>query len=57
MSPAVWRSSNSVIGDRLFNAYIRAPWLERLKRNSAELVRMADVGIAKAIRNGTQAST
>ena len=35
-----------VIGDRLFNAYIRAPWLERLKRNSAELVRMADVGIA-----------
>jgi len=34
------------IGDRLFNAYIRAPWLERMKRNSAELVRMADVGIA-----------
>lgn len=35
-----------VIGNRLFDAYIRAPWLERLKRNSAELVRMADVGIA-----------
>ncbi|MCS3441756.1 ABC transporter ATP-binding protein [Microbacterium phyllosphaerae] len=34
------------IGDRLFSAYIRAPWLERMKRNSAELVRMADVGIA-----------
>lgn len=34
------------IGDRLFTAYIRAPWLERMKRNSAELVRMADVGIA-----------
>ena len=34
------------IGDRLFAAYIRAPWLERMKRNSAELVRMADVGIA-----------
>lgn len=34
------------IGDRLFDAYIRAPWTERLKRNSAELVRMADVGIA-----------
>lgn len=34
------------IGDQLFRAYIRAPWLERLKRNSAELVRMADVGIA-----------
>tara|TARA_R100000365_G_scaffold1617_1_gene5473 strand:+ start:12032 stop:13813 length:1782 start_codon:yes stop_codon:yes gene_type:complete len=35
-----------LIGDRLFSAYIRAPWLERIKRNSAELVRMADVGIA-----------
>lgn len=35
-----------IIGDRLFSAYIRAPWLERLKRNSAELVRMADIGIA-----------
>ena len=34
------------IGDRLFAAYIRAPWLERMKRNSAELVRMADIGIA-----------
>ncbi|WP_114588547.1 ABC transporter ATP-binding protein [Microbacterium arborescens] len=34
------------IGNRLFEAYIRAPWLERLKRNSSELVRMADVGIA-----------
>lgn len=34
------------IGDRLFDAYIRAPWTERLKRNTAELVRMADVGIA-----------
>lgn len=35
-----------VIGDRLFGAYIRAPWTERLKRNTAELVRLADVGIA-----------
>jgi ATP-binding cassette, subfamily B, bacterial PglK len=35
-----------IIGDRLFGAYIRAPWTERLKRNSAELVRLADVGIA-----------
>lgn len=34
------------IGNQLFNAYIRAPWLDRLRRNSAELVRMADVGIA-----------
>lgn len=34
------------IGDRLFDAYIRAPWIERLKRNTSQLVRMADVGIA-----------
>lgn len=33
------------IGDRLFAAYIQAPWTERLKRNTAELVRLADVGI------------
>ena len=35
-----------VIGDRLFGAYLRAPWTERLRRNTAELVRLADVGIA-----------
>lgn len=34
------------IGDRLFDAYIKAPWTERLKRNTSQLVRMADVGIA-----------
>lgn len=37
------------IGDRLFNAYIRAPWTERLKRNTAQLVRLADVGIAAVV--------
>ncbi|UNX55732.1 ABC transporter ATP-binding protein/permease [Georgenia sp. TF02-10] len=37
------------IGDRLFAAYIGAPWTERLARNSAELVRLADVGIANTI--------
>ena len=36
------------IGDRLFEAYIRAPWTERLQRNTAQLVRLADVGIASA---------
>ncbi|MFC4556069.1 ABC transporter ATP-binding protein [Georgenia faecalis] len=35
-----------VVGDRLFQAYIAAPWTERLRRNSNELVRMADIGIA-----------
>lgn len=34
------------VGDRLFDAYIRAPWTERLKRNTSQLVRLADVGIA-----------
>jgi ABC-type multidrug transport system fused ATPase/permease subunit len=37
------------IGDRLFGAYIRAPWTERLQRNTSQLVRMADVGIAAVI--------
>ncbi|MCI5825566.1 MAG: ABC transporter ATP-binding protein/permease [Arcanobacterium sp.] len=34
------------IGRRLFTAYLEAPWLDRLKRSTSELVRMADVGIA-----------
>ncbi|MHC2999657.1 ABC transporter ATP-binding protein [Microbacterium sp. HJ5] len=37
------------IGDSLFNVYIRAPWTERLRRNTAQLVRMADVGIAAVV--------
>lgn len=37
------------IGDRLFAAYVGAPWTERLGRNTAELVRLADVGIANTI--------
>lgn len=37
------------IGDRLFGAYIRAPWTERLQRSTSQLVRMADVGIAAVI--------
>ncbi|TFB53936.1 ABC transporter ATP-binding protein [Cryobacterium tagatosivorans] len=36
------------IGDQLFDAYIKAPWTERLKRNTSQLVRLADVGIANA---------
>jgi len=34
------------IGRRLFDSYIRAPWTERLQRNTTHLVRLADVGIA-----------
>lgn len=37
------------IGDRLFGAYIRAPWTERLQRSTSQLVRMADVGIAAVV--------
>lgn len=37
------------IGDRLLNAYMAAPWVERLKRNSADVVRLADWGIANTI--------
>ncbi|MBG6239546.1 ABC-type multidrug transport system fused ATPase/permease subunit [Mycetocola sp. CAN_C7] len=37
------------IGDRLFGAYIQAPWTERLQRNTSQLVRMADVGIAAVV--------
>lgn len=34
------------IGDRLLAAYMRAPWVDRLKRNSAELVRSVDSGVS-----------
>jgi len=38
------------IGARLFDSYIRSPWVERLKRNSAMIVRLADgsVGVMVA---------
>lgn len=37
------------IGDRLLAAYMRAPWVDRLKRNSAELVRSVDSGVASTV--------
>ena len=37
------------IGDRLFDAYIKAPWTERLRRNTSQLIRLADVGIANVV--------
>ncbi|MBN8205695.1 ABC transporter ATP-binding protein [Microbacterium esteraromaticum] len=37
------------IGERLFSAYIRAPWTERLGRNTAQIVQMADTGIANVV--------
>jgi len=37
------------IGTVLFQSYIRAPWTERMKRSTTELVRMIDVGIANTV--------
>ncbi|WP_040165459.1 ABC transporter ATP-binding protein [Microbacterium gorillae] len=34
------------IGRFLFDSYIKAPWTHRLARNTAQIVRIADVGIA-----------
>jgi ABC-type multidrug transport system fused ATPase/permease subunit len=36
------------IGRRLFDSYIKAPWTHRLARNTSQIVRIADVGIANA---------
>lgn len=38
-----------VLGIRLFEAYIGAPWVVRLGRTSSRLVRMADVGVAAVV--------
>ncbi|WP_028279466.1 ABC transporter ATP-binding protein/permease [Arthrobacter sp. H5] len=37
------------IGDRLLSAYMRAPWVDRLKRNSSELVRSVDSGVSLTV--------
>lgn len=37
------------LGSRLFDTYVAAPWVERLKRNSADLVRIADGSVAVAV--------
>lgn len=38
-------SHEVAIGDRLFASYLAAPWEDRLKKNSGELIRMVDVGV------------
>lgn len=38
-----------VLGLRLFDSYIGAPWVDRLARSSSTLVRMADVGVAALV--------
>ncbi|MEV8250819.1 ABC transporter ATP-binding protein [Microbacterium sp. NPDC076768] len=37
------------IGERLLRAYFRAPWVERLKKNSTEVVRMTDGSVGVTI--------
>jgi ABC-type bacteriocin/lantibiotic exporter with double-glycine peptidase domain len=37
------------IGARLFGTYIASPWTERLKRNSADLVRVSETSVAQMI--------
>lgn len=37
------------VGAHLFNAYIRAPWLERMKRSSQQLASLSDIGIANLV--------
>lgn len=37
------------VGVRLFRAYIGAPWLTRLRRNSADMLRFSDSGVDAAV--------
>jgi ABC-type bacteriocin/lantibiotic exporter with double-glycine peptidase domain len=37
------------IGRRLFESYVHAPWTERLKRNSTELVRLTDSSVGVTV--------
>ncbi|MBA4246766.1 MAG: ABC transporter ATP-binding protein [Microbacterium sp.] len=38
-----------LIGNQLLDAYLKAPWVDRLSRNSSDLIRIADIGIANTI--------
>lgn len=37
------------LGARVFDGYIRAPWVERLRRNSSDLVRISDSSVSTTI--------
>lgn len=39
------------IGDRLFRAYITAPWKDRLRKNSADIMRFADTGVDATVNS------
>ncbi|GAA2175170.1 ABC transporter ATP-binding protein [Arthrobacter parietis] len=45
MATARFAQHEVSIGDRLFASYLASPWVNRLKKNSSELVRMVDVGV------------
>lgn len=38
-----------IIGNQLLDSYLRSSWSARLRRNSSDLVRIADIGIANTI--------
>lgn len=42
------------IGDTLFGAYIRSPWIDRLSRSSSEVIRLADVSVSHTINGVVQ---
>lgn len=51
----VWRATRTFaryeleIGSRLFDSYIRSSWVERLKRNSADIVRLTDSSVSTMV--------
>ena len=38
-----------LMGDQLLNSYLTSSWADRLKRNSSDLIRISDLGIANTI--------
>jgi len=52
---AAWRATRVFaryeleLGARLFGAYTRLPWVERLRRNSADIVRLTDSSVSTTI--------
>jgi len=51
----IWRATRVfanfelVIGSRLFDSYLKSGWIERLKRNSADVVRLTDSSVSAMV--------
>jgi ATP-binding cassette subfamily C protein len=51
----IWRATRTfarfelVIGSRLFDSYLKSSWVERLKRNSADVVRLTDSSVSAMV--------